>query len=331
MKVTPWNGKPISEPGVFSGVDSSTYHGPDLCVGPSISSSGLRKIFTASAMDYWVTSPYNPKRLEGEPSRAFVHGRCAHHLILGEAEFAKNFIVRPAEYADAKTGELKKWTAAAGPCKAWLAEQAAAGLEVVTPEELEQIKGMAGILPWQEGLQDSGLLNNAMVKAGILHGLVEHTIVCLDKETGVWLKARPDVIPTDSTEAADFKGTQTVARRKLQRTLDDFRYDMQASIVARCLEEATGVRLTNFALVFACKTVPHEVAVRELKPVDMDESASDVTAALRTFALGMETGRWPGIGGGEEDARYIERSDYSRADAAERRAQLSAAVFGAKT
>lgn len=328
MKIIPWDGQPISVPGIYSGVDMATYHGANLCVGPSISSSGLRTIFTKSPMEYWIRSPYNSSALSPIDSRAFIVGRAAHHLCLGEADFSRHFIIRPAEYEDAKTGEMKKWTAAAHVCKAWLKAQADAKLEVVTPEELETIKGLAGIQPWQKGLDDSGLLNNAVVRAGALHGLVEHTIVAQDPETGVWIKARPDVIPTDSREASDFKTTQTVESRKLQMALDDLRYDMQGEIVSRCLEQAEGFRLDSFALIWAAKPEPHEVAVRELKPCDMDESAADNQAAIRTFALCMERGKWPGVGGGEEDARYLERSDRSRDRAALRREQLSRMIFG---
>jgi hypothetical protein len=278
-------------------------------------------------MNYWMHSPYNPQRIEEDESRALILGRGSHHLVLGEANFKSFFVVRPDEYPDARTGELKKWTRAANYCKAWEAEKSAAGLDILTPAELETIKGIAGILPWQKGLEDSGLLNNAVVRAGALQGLVEHTVIALDRETGIWLKARPDVIPTASTEACDFKSTSAIDDRSLQRTLDDYRYDMQASLVSRCLEQAADFRLTNFALVFACKSPPYEVAVRELKPFDMDEAAKDVQAAIRTFALCMERGKWPGVGGGETDAKYLERSEWSRQRAAERREQLARVMF----
>ncbi len=39
MIVTRYDGQPITAPGIYSGVPIDTYHGPDLCAGPSISSS----------------------------------------------------------------------------------------------------------------------------------------------------------------------------------------------------------------------------------------------------------------------------------------------------
>lgn len=327
LKIREWTGAPISEPGIWNNVPMSVYHGPDLCVGPSISSSGLRTIFTQSPLQYWLHSPYNPHALEKPDTRAFVTGRGAHHLLLGEADFAKHFTVRPEFYLDAKTAEPKKWTRASHYCKAWEEEAKAKGIDVLTPDELETIKGMAGIQPWQKGLVDSGLLNNAIVKAGALQGLVEHTVTAFDAETGIWKKARPDVIPTSSRMAVDFKTTTSVEFYKLQRTLEDLRYDAQASIVSTCLEQAAGFRLESFALIFACKGEPHEIAVCELTPQDMDESEKDMRVALRTFALCLERGKWPGVGGGATDAQFLERSERSRERAMLRREMLSREFF----
>jgi len=326
IRVIPWDGKPISAPGVYSGVDSASYHSGKLCAGPSISSTGLRTIFTKSPLEYWVNSPLNPNRLPQEDSRAFIVGRALHLLCL-EGKFKEEFVCRPEEYEDEK-GSLKKWTRASAYCKKWEAEAEELGLAVITPAELEMLRGMAGLLPWQEGLEDSGLMNNAVVRAGALEGLVEHTVAARDAETGVWLLARPDVIPTASREIGDLKSTQSVEQRELQRTLETLRYDMQFSLASMCLEQAAGFRLENFALIFVTKTAPHEVAVRELKHFDMEASALDLQAAIRTFAICMERGRWPGVGGGEEDAKYLERSQYSRDRAIDRRNQLSRLIFG---
>ena len=326
LKINKWNGEKISEPGIWSDVPDHVYHGADLCTGPSISSSGLRTIFTKSPLDYWVNSPFNPNRLPQEDSRAFIVGRALHFLCL-EGKFKERFVCRPEDYEDEK-GSLKKWTRASAYCKKWEAEAEELGLAVITPAELEMLRGMAGLLPWQKGLEDCGLMNNAVVRAGALEGLVEHAIIAVDKETGVFIKAKPDVLPVDSRDAADLKSTQAIDTRSLVRTLEDYRYDCQSEIISRCLEQAAGYRLENFALIFVTKPEPHEVAVRELRHFDLDAARLDMDAAIRTFAVCMERGKWPGVGGGEEDARYLERSQWSRDRAIERREQLSRLIFG---
>lgn len=325
MTITPirWNGEPISAPGVYAGIPIDIYHGADLCDGPSISSSGLRTIFNDCPMAYWIESPLNPRRLIPDEKEAFILGRAAHHLVLGESDFGKFFTVEPATYPDSKTGEQKAWNNNATYCRDWRAHVTEGeGRTILTAKQIEAIRGMAGLLPWQKDLEDSGLANNAVVRAGALSGLVEHTIIARDEATGIYLKSRPDAIPLDSTEFNDFKSTIEVSYPKLQRTLDDFRYDMQADLASTCLKQAADQPFTSFAFIFAMKKPPHAVEIVELKPSDLEEAAKDNRVAIDTFADCLARGRWPGPSGGRGDARYIERSVRNHEAAALRRAQL---------
>ncbi|MET3527256.1 PD-(D/E)XK nuclease-like domain-containing protein [Phenylobacterium koreense] len=316
MDVITWDGKPISKPGVYRGVGIEAYHGADLCAGPSISSSGLRTIFADSPMAYWIYSPLNPSRIEEPEKEAFILGRAAHHLVLGEEAFSRYFVKRP------ETLNGKAWNGNRTDCIEWLEMMADAGLTVLTPGQVESIQGMAGVLPWQKGLEDSGLANTAMVRAGALQGLIEHTIIARDEETGVYLKSRPDVIPTDSLIFNDFKTTLDVSDDKIRRTLEDRRYDMQADLASTCLEQAAGTRFEAFGFTFAAKKPPHATNVIELDPDDLQEAAQDNRVAVRLFARCLETGRWPGPAGRRGDAVTIRRSEWSRLRASDHRARL---------
>lgn len=313
LDVIPYDGKPIRAPGIYARVPMEIYHSADLCVGPSVSSSALRTVFTQSPMDYWIYSPMNPRRVEKPESEAFVLGRAAHHLLLGEAEFGRHFLIRPEELNG------KAWNGNRTECREWLASAAEARLTVLTPNQIEQIRGMAGLLPWQEGLDDSGLANSAVVRAGALNGLIEHTIIGYDDETGLWLKSRPDVIPLDSLMFSDFKTSAEATDEAVRRTLDEYRYDMQADLASVCLEHAADVRFEAFGFIFGAKKPPHAVNVIELDPADLEEAAKDNRTALRTVAQCLDTGKWPGPAGRKGDATFIRRSDWSRARAVSRR------------
>lgn len=316
MKVIPWDGQPISSPGIYSGVPMEVYHSANLCVGPSVSSSGLRTIFTKSPMAFWVYSAMNANRLEEPDKAAYIEGRATHHLVLGEADFSRHFIARPEKYLG------KAWNSNRDDCSEWLELAAKNGLTVLKPAQVEMIKGMAGVLPWQKGLEDSGLANSPLVRAGALQGLIEHTIIAFDEETGLWLKSRPDVIPTDSRDFNDLKTGADVSDRAISKTLDDRRYDMQADLASLCLEQATGHRFDSFGFVFVEKSIPHPVNVIELDPDDLQAAAQDNRTALRVLARCLETGRWPGPAGQRGDAVTIKRSDWSRTRAADHRARL---------
>lgn len=322
MKVTPWDGKPISAPGIYSGIPMDRYHSKDLCIGPSASSSNLRTIFGKSPLDYWIYSPLNPNALPVPDKKSWIEGRGAHHVVLGEEAFAEHYDFQPATYYDRKTGEEKKWNGNSLVCQEWAAKAAASGKTVLTPAQMEMIRGMAGVLPWQEGLEDSGLKNTAVVRAGALNGLIEHSIISQDAETGIWLKSRPDVIPLDSLDFVDFKTAADVSDRAIQRTLDDYRYDMQAQLADTCLKGAVDKAFESFGFIFAAKTPPHATNAVELDSEDLAEAEQDNRTALRTLARCLDTNRWPGPAGQRGDAARISRSVWSRMRATDRRTHL---------
>jgi hypothetical protein len=65
MKVIAWTpGMIISEPGIYRDVPMSVYHSQEICDGPSISSSGLRRIWNESAAHFFSDWDGNPEREE---------------------------------------------------------------------------------------------------------------------------------------------------------------------------------------------------------------------------------------------------------------------------
>src|SRR3990167_8373150 len=302
-------GEKISDSGAFSGVSMARYHGPDLCDGPSISSSGLRQIFTDSPMGYWVESPYNPARIDQSDKEHFVLGRSCHHLLLGEAEFSKYFSVRPEKWDSWRANDAKDWRS----------KERLAGRTVLDPKQIEAIRGMAGLLDWQKDLDDSGLANSALVKSGILNGLIEHTVVYRDEETGIYIKVRPDAIPLTDGVAGDLKTPAAVDYESLQGTINSLRYDVQGALIRMALRKVCGIELTNLALIYVMKTPPYAVQPVEIKTEAMDAAEQDIRVALRTFARCMEIGKWPGPGGTQADAMYIEMSGWARKRADARR------------
>ena len=290
----PWDGEPISVPGLYSGIPMADYHG-QLTAGPSISSSGLRTIFNDSPAHYYARSYLNPERIEDDASRAFVFGRAAHHLLLGEADFAAHFIVRPEELDD------KPWNSNRTACKAWIERAEECGLTILLPGEVKAIRGMA-----------AGLHANPLVGAGILNGLIEHSMVWQDEETGVWVKVRPDAIPTDALDFADLKTAASVSDEWIEKAVGDHGYHVQAALVGIACRAVLGRDMSSFSLIFSEKTPPHIARVKTLKPDDLDLGAKQAKAALRLFARCVDRNEWPGPGGEQSDAEYVEIKPWRR-------------------
>lgn len=303
----------ITEPGIYSNVPIERYHSSGLFLEPSVSSSGLRTIFNDSPMEYWIQSPLNPLRLPPKQTEAFTLGRATHHLLLGEPDFLKYYAVRPEMYLGSK------WNSTRTVCKEWEAEKLLQGIEILKPAMWSAIQGMAGILPWQINLEDSGLKNSPLVQAGVLNGLVEHTVCWRDEETGIWVKIRPDNIPTSDGDGADLKTTIDVGYEELQRTIGKYRYDIQAAMIREGLRRVLGLDASNFIFIFVMNEPPHLVRPVQIKPSEMDEADKDWRVALRTMRKCLDQGRWPGPGGTQTDAVWIERLSWAIKQAEARR------------
>ena len=301
MKVIAWDGNPISKPGIYSGVPISVYHSGRLCVGPSISSSGLRTIFSESEAHFWDKCPLNPDAEPMEETGSLVLGRATHHLLLGEANFVQEFALRPSTYPD---DPKKPWSGNSKECKGWLADQRKAGKTVVTPEQMEKIKGMA-----------LRLGREPLVRAGALNGLIECTMAVLDEETGVWLLARPDVIPTDSGDYVDLKTTTSVLYPDLVRTIGDYGYHQQGALVEECHEILTGQPVGSFSLYFVETTRPYCARLVQLKSGDLQLGRQQNRNAVRRFARALSNNVWAGPGGNQDSVQAIEINDFARKSA----------------
>jgi hypothetical protein len=284
---------------LYASVASSAYHGPNLCVEPSVSSSGLRTIFGQSAAHYWAQSPYNPHAEPREETEAMILGRAAHHLLLGEADFAKHFVLRPDEIAN------EPWQGNKKICKAWLQARADEGLAVLKPEYRERIVGMRNGLAAHPMIDPNGTVR-------LLDGLVEHTIAWRDEDTGIWLKVRPDVIPTSSDEVADLKTIADITDDGIEKAIGKTDLQMQGALVGMAWRAVLGREMASFSLVFIESKAPYVCRVATLKPHDLELGEQQVRAALQIFKRGLQSGRWPGPGGEQHDAAYVELKPFHR-------------------
>lgn len=295
------DGEIITEPGVYD-VSIGWYH--SQCTdGPSISSSGIRAILKSPAQ-FWRTSNLNPNRVDEDDKEAFILGRAAHHLLLGEKEFGRHFVVRPDEAPDGRA-----WNGNNLSCKAWIADQEAKGRTVLTPAQIEKIKGMAGLMPWQKGMINCGLANTPLVATGgVLSGEIERSLIF--KIGGVWVKARPDAIPGDSNDFADLKtisskGGEAVSDRALSLAVADHAYNVQGSVIGMAAKAVLDRQMEGFHLVFVDTGNVHAVAIKTIAEEDIVRGERAVFAALHVFERCLETGIWPGPTARQADAQKL--------------------------
>lgn len=290
-----WSGEKIARPGAYIGVPMDVYHG-DPCVGPSISSSGLRKIFGKSLKHYWDTSVYNPNRGEDEDTPAMILGRAAHHLLLGEDDFSSLYVVRPDKAPDGRD-----WHHANKSCKEWVADQAMHGLTILTQAQIDQIKGIS-----------AALAQEPMIQGGCLSGLIEVSFFWRDEETGIWCKARPDAVPEDDLAGFDLKVTGEVGDEELQRNLGNHGYHQQGAFVDEGFQKIFGLKLTDFSLVYAEAKRPHSIRIERVSDEDIELGHKANRAALRAFAWAIQNNEWPGPKSITGDVGNIRLSPWAR-------------------
>lgn len=324
MNIIPWNGLPITEPGIYSGIPIDTYHSLEI-MPPGvrcISSTGVRTAVGESGAHFWDSSVYNPNRKERGQTESMILGRAAHHLLLGEADFRRSFVVQPATYIHPKDGE-KDWNNNATVCRNWKKLQAEAKLTVITDGQVEKIKGMA-----------ASMARHPMIKAGALSGYIEHSFFWRDEETGLWLKWRPDALPEGSLDVFDLKCVSAVDFDSVERSIGDYLYNVQGAMGRAAFRAILGVEMTSFSLLCVESTRPHCVAPFELetgghtysdgqtRESAMDLGERQLRAGLNLIAKGFATGEWSGPGGTVSDARSIGLNKWAQKQAEMRLAEI---------
>jgi hypothetical protein len=287
-----WDGKQITEPGIYSGIPLETYHSANICAGPSISSTIMRDISSKSPAHAFARSALNPNAKPFDASDAMNLGSALHWVVAREPGFDNRFVIKPEKWRG------KAWHSDDGrdQMKRWKRD----GMTVLSEKQIEQLQGMAATLAV-----------HPMIVAGILRGRLEQSGFWIDKETGLWCKIRPDAMPNDSGDFADLKTTQSVMYRDLQNSMVEYGYHQQGALIlegARVL----GLEAASFTLVWVESALPHAVRVTQLKDDDLARGYKQNVAARAVIADCLKTGVWPGPGDGRDDAEYIDLPDWKR-------------------
>ena len=308
IKSVDWDFKPITKPGLYANVPLPAYHSAKICDSISVSSSGLRRIFSESPADFYDKWEGNPNRAEEEDKPHFAIGRAVHHLMLGEPYFAKLFCIQPDEWEDPETGEVNAWRKGKGGvlhADAWTEKMVKAGRTILSMKDFESIKGMV------ESLSDHPLIKpQGAGGAGALNGLIERSGFYKDKATGLWVKIRPDAIPTDSGDYVDIKTTTSVLWNELRKTIFVRGYYQQMALIRTAMREL-GFPFTSASLVFVKKTRPYSVRIVTIKDNTLDKGEQANRTALDAMADCLKKKRWPGPGGDREDAQPVELPEWA--------------------
>lgn len=276
-------------------IPMSVYHS-QCCAGPSVSSSGLRKIYLESPADFWATSDLNENRWEPADNDAFTFGRAAHSLLLGDEDFGKHFAIipksappRPTTAQIGARAEGRITDSSSERFGFWDEFDAVnEGKDYLKEEELEAIHHIGHAL------------ESHPIVSVLLDGQAEQSLIWKDEQTGIWLKSRLDIL-AGTGDFADLKSTIQKSLPLLYRDIQRHGYDMQLGLATMAVENVLNVPFTaevyegkSCILLFVHKKPPYHVM-----PVEVDFDALywariKCRSAINTMAECIKTEHWPG-------------------------------------
>ncbi len=263
----------ISQPGVYE-VPMEDYHGREICDGPSISSSGLRAIVHCP-LKFWFRSHLNPDRPEEEAKPAFSVGKAAHDFVLDGLGWPDRYHVLPEGFSRAAKVKLAEAIAEADAAEA-------AGKTLLKFQENIDVLAMAEAI------------KKHPIHKVLGRGQAEQTIVWKDKETGVWLRCRPDFLPDAKRYIPDYKTTVSAHPDDFAKDVANYGYNCQAACYLDGLAEVFGESERDFFFIAQEKTAPYVVQPFALDAESVEWGRRLNRQAVRTFAQCLDTGIWPG-------------------------------------
>jgi exodeoxyribonuclease VIII len=246
--------------GLIPDLPIDQYHG-----GIGVSKSQLDQIAKSPAhYQYARTAP------KKDPTAAQRFGSLTHLAVLEPHKL--NVVVGPD-----LNKNTKEW-------KAFKAQVEAEGKEIVTQEEFDTLEGMK-----------AAVYAHPAAARLLGHGPVEHSAYWIDPATGLLCRCRPDkLIRTErGVILVDLKTTEDASEAEFSRSIENYRYHVQAAFYTDGIEAALGEPVAAFAFIAVEKKAPYAVACYQLATVDIEDGREAYQADLFRLQECMTRNEWP--------------------------------------
>lgn len=274
----------IAEPGAYPDIDIEDYHrNPNLLPGPSLSASGAKTIINKSPFHFWSDSPLNPNPPEREEKPHFAIGKMAHDWLLTPDRIGEKYHITPAGFNESYT---KKFAAEIEEVKA----AREAGKTILKFQEAETVQRVADAI----GMND-------VAKLAMKGGDTEVTLAWQDKETGVWLRCRPDFLPSSVRRGAEvravsdlkFMAPEYCSPHGFSNAIRRFGYHLAAAFYFEGIAAIYGHAPTHWIHIIVEKEFPFSISLYPLPQADIERGKHQMRMAVRRFADCLAADRWP--------------------------------------
>ena len=256
----------IKYPSVIEEMTNAEYHSG--AGDEAIGSSSLKTLATKTPNHF-----KNKKPQESKPY--FDKGTACHTAILEPHLFKKN-VIRGGK--DRRQKEYKE------------AMESKTSEQVVLPDS-----DYEDVLRIKDAVSNSPQVNKLLYHQDARS---EVSAFCIDKETGIKLKCRPDKVRPSKKDPSmdiiiDLKTTVDASREGFERACGNFGYHIQEAFYRRCWEQATNRKVAKFYFLAVEKEPPYAFSIFELGDMSIIEGDAVVEKALQTYSECQKTGIFP--------------------------------------
>lgn len=250
----------LRSPGWYDDVPDHEYHA-DVT---ALSSSGAKLLAHRTPFEFWWTQNNPPAR-----KREFDLGHAAHRLVLG-----KGAEIQVVDYSNYNTNAAKQERDAAYD---------ADRIPLLT-KQYEQVTAMA-----------ARVLAHPLGAALFDGGVAERSGWCIDAETGIRCRVRPDWMTwiDGVLYIVDVKTTTDADPAAFARSAISFGYHQQQPWYVEMVRILTGAERISFLMIAVSTKPPHMITSHYC---DDDAAAEGERANRRAraiFARCLESGQWP--------------------------------------
>lgn len=258
--------------GMYKNMSNEDYHGHK----ESISRSAIME-FEKSPYNYWANylNPARPRK-DGTPQMAF--GTLVHNYILEPLEYSKNYAVEPKKVLLKDVGR-EAYDSFKKECD----DLEASGKILITRNEYENL----------EGIRERLHSNSAAVK--LIEGArIENSFFWQDKESGLLLKSRPDILHENMI--IDLKTTSDASPKAFQFDMIKYGYHIQFAMMRDAVLAIEGRRIENFINIVIETKYPYNVAIYMIDELAIDCGRDKYQKTLINMKYALEKDEFPSYG-----------------------------------
>lgn len=249
--------------GIYTDLTNEEYHGHK----DSISRTGLMD-FSTSPYTYWAKH-INPNRPPKKNTPAMAFGSAFHTLILEPDKFDNEYVMKP-EPVLLKNGGRELYD----NYKNIIAYLESSDKQVLDAKDWARLMLM----------KEKFMSNRAAVDL-IKDARIENSFFWQDKESGLLLKCRPDILHDNII--VDLKTCDSASPREFQHSMVGYGNHIQGAMIRNAVDKLEGRRINNVINICIENKYPHNMGIYIIDEEALDEGENkykQICLALKTAA-----------------------------------------------